>query len=212
MSTLGVNASSDVNKEVNQARALVYNLLSSLFAWEISEQRLQELTSKEALHFWAYLGQDPELATEVETLLATLTQIGNERQRLELAADFCGLFLIGGKNNSSPYASLFLSDDSEPSLYGELHQKMSKFLKQSGLQIQADFKEPADHLAVMLAYMSYLCEHSSDDVQRTFIEICIANWVPLFAAKVYENDSGQFYSALVRLLQKWLQLELEILA
>lgn len=208
----------DVNEikettEINQARAMVYQLLSSLFAWEITEKRLKELTSPEAQIFWKGLAQEPEFTPEVNILLSTLMQITTERQRLELAADFCSLFLIGGKNNSSPYASLFLSEEAEPTLYGELHQRMSEFLKQSNLQIQADFKEPADHLAVMLAYMGHLCTHSSTDTQQTYLKVCITSWLPLFAQKVFENDrnnASQFYSALVRLTQKWIAGELLI--
>ena len=198
--------------EVNQARAMVYNLLSSLFAWEVSEQRLKELTSNSAQQFWVSLAENPDFAPEVNNLLARLMQITNEHQRLELAADFCSLFLIGGKNNSSPYASLFLSDETEPTLYGELHQKMSEFLKQSGLQIQSDFKEPADHLAIMLAYMAHLCTHSSDEAQQTYLQTCINSWLPLFANRVFENDnsnhSGHFYSHLVKLTQKWVDSDL----
>ncbi|MGL5468741.1 MAG: molecular chaperone TorD, partial [Shewanella sp.] len=48
------------NVDINHARALVYQLLSSLFAREIDEQRLKQLTSEQAQQFWTQLGYAPE--------------------------------------------------------------------------------------------------------------------------------------------------------
>ncbi|BDM65482.1 chaperone protein TorD [Shewanella sp. NFH-SH190041] len=201
-----------MDKEMNQARSLVYSLLSSLFAREVSSIRQQELTSPEALEFWAMLSQDPELAPQVQLLLATLTQMTNERQRLELAADFCGLFLVGDRNNASPYASLYLSDEADPTIFGEQHHQMCDFLRQSKLQVQGDFKEPADHLAVMLAYMAQLCTNTNNDVQLSFLTTCINSWLARFVARVDSNDPGQFYRALAQLTLKWTQADTEALS
>lgn len=200
------------DKELNQARSLVYNLLSSLFAWEISEQRQKELTSPDAMAFWDMLAQDPELAGHVQILLATLTQMTSERQRLELAADFCGLFLVGDRNSASPYASLFLSDEDRPTVFGEQHHVMCDFLRESQLQVQSDFKEPADHLAVMLAFMAQLCTHAPQEAQLGFLETCINSWLPAFVDKVDTCDPGQFYSAVAKMTLHWVREDITALS
>jgi TorA-specific chaperone len=129
---------------------------------------------------------------------------------LELAADYCGLFLVGSKHSASPYASLYLNESGhETLLFGEEHQQMVRFLKQSKLQVQTSFPEPADHLAVILAYVEHLCLHSDKATQLSFIDSNLNNWLGNFTAKVIEADSGQFYSALARLTQSWVASDLD---
>ena len=198
-------------KELNQARSLVYNLLSSLYAWEITEQRQKELTSPDALAFWGTLSQDPNLEKPIQILLATLTQMTSEHQRLELAADFCGLFLVGDKQSASPYASLYLSHEEKPTVFGEQHHVMCDFLRQSQLQVQSNFKEPADHLAVMLAFMAQLCITASNESQLAFLETCIDSWLAAFVDKVETCDPGQFYSALASMTLQWVRDDISAL-
>lgn len=200
-----------MDREVNQARSLVYQLLSSLFAWEVSTERQQELTGADAMQFWHMLAEDPELAPEVQRLIATLTQMTTERSRLELAADFCGLFLVGDKHSASPYASLYLGDQTDPTIFGEQHHQMCDFLHSSQLQLQGDFKEPADHLAVMLAYMGQLAVQTDKATQLSFLNHCIISWLPDFVVRVDNYDPGQFYRALATLTLKWVKQDIQML-
>ncbi|RTR32833.1 molecular chaperone TorD [Shewanella atlantica] len=197
---------------INQARGMVYQLLSSLFAKEVDHQLLHELTSEQAQGFWAQLASESAFKADVDTLVSVLSELKSDKALLELAADYCGLFLVGTKHSASPYASLYLEDaeggsTDEPTLFGEQHQLMLQFLKQSQLQVQSSFPEPADHLAVILAYAAHLCNTADEAAQLEFIESYLNNWVGNFAAKVTQCDSGQFYSALTRLTQSWIQAE-----
>ena len=125
--------------DINHARALVYQLLSSLFAREIDEKRLKELTSKAAQQFWNQLGSDTQLSPSVDKIRSRLNEIQDNEALLELAADYCGIFLVGTKYSASPYASLYLNTEDEPLLFGQQHQQMSEFLHQSKLQVKAIF-------------------------------------------------------------------------
>ncbi len=202
---------SDMNDSaVNQARAMVYRLLSSLFAKEIDHQILHELTGEQAQAFLAQLASEPAFKQDIDTLISVLNTLKTDKALLELAADYCGLFLVGSKHSASPYASLYLNgSDHETPLFGEQHQQMLQFLKQSKLQVQTSFPEPADHLAVILAYVEHLCLHSDKTTQLNFIESNLNNWLGNFAAKVIECDSGQFYSALARLTKNWVASDLD---
>lgn len=115
------------NVDINHARALVYQLLSSLFAREIDEQRLKQLTSDAAQQFWTQLGYAPEFSASVASIQKVLNGLTSDEALLELAADYCGLFLVGTKHSASPYASLYLSREEEPLLFGQQHQQMSEF-------------------------------------------------------------------------------------
>ncbi len=199
---------------VDQVRSTIYQLLSSLFAKEIDHKTLHDLTSDQAKQFWAQLGSEAEFKADVDVLVAELATLNTDRALLELAADYCGLFLVGTKHSASPYASLYLTDKpakkgDEPLLFGEQHQQMTQFLKQSQLQVQSEFPEPADHLAVILAYVAHLCTHSTATEQHDFIKANLANWLNNFVAKVTEVDTGNFYQALARLTYSWVKSDAE---
>ncbi|MCG9731178.1 molecular chaperone TorD [Shewanella sp. Isolate13] len=217
MSRDAVDTESVEVNPVNQVRSTIYQLLSSLFAKEIDNKILHDLTSKQAQQFWAQLGSESEFKADVDTLVAELATLNTDKALLELAADYCGLFLVGTKYSASPYASLYLDNKSaekgdEPLLFGEQHQQMTQFLKQSQLQVQSEFPEPADHLAVILAYVAHLCTHSDEAEQLGFIQANLANWLHNFVAKVTEVDNGNFYQALARLTHSWVKSDAEWLA
>ena len=147
-------------------------------------------------------------------LVAELAKLNTDKALLELAADYCGLFLVGTKHSASPYASLYLTDKpaakgDEPLLFGEQHQQMTQFLKQSQLQVQSEFPEPADHLAVILAYVAHINMHRSNQEQLEFISKNLANWLATFVAKVVKVDTGNFYIALAQLTLAWVNSDLE---
>lgn len=199
---------------VNQARSTIYQLLSSLFAKEIDHKTLHELTSTQAQAFWSQLAAEPSFKADVEVLVAEFAKLNSDKALLELAADYCGLFLVGTKNSASPYASLYLTDTpvakgDEPLLFGEQHQQMTQFLKQSQLQVQSEFPEPADHLAVILAYVAHINMHCSNQQQLEFIRDNLANWLATFVAKVAKVDTGNFYIALAQLTLAWVNSDLE---
>ncbi|MXR68703.1 molecular chaperone TorD [Shewanella sp. JBTF-M18] len=199
----------------NQARARVYRLLSDLFAKEIDHQRLTCLQSSEAQAFFDLLATDPELAPEVNTLQEVLAGLNDEPALLNLAADYCGLFLVGGKQSANPYASLYLTpkeDEEQPLLFGDQHQEMMALLMQSQLQVQSDFPEPADHIAVILAYVAQQATRLGDKDQQAFIAQYLDAWLPEFAMRVSDRDSGRFYQALARLTQTWVRQDCEVLS
>ncbi|WP_428775488.1 molecular chaperone TorD [Vibrio sp.] len=206
--------------QINSARASFYRFLSDLFAREISTKRMEELTCSQARPFWQQLISEAELSADAGLLWDKLTAIETashdegERALLELAADFCGLFLVSGKGSVSPYAGSYLNDDSDMAVFGEWHQQMLGFLQQAGLSVDSDFPEPADHLAVILAYQAELCLKAPSQAQLTFLEECILSWLPDFTDRIGECDQQGFYAALARLTQafvrsdaQWLRLE-----
>ncbi|UJF18165.1 molecular chaperone TorD [Vibrio sp. SS-MA-C1-2] len=204
-----------MNDELNLVRSQVYQLLSSFFAKEISTQQRLDLTTTEMMAFWSQLSLDPQFSHDIKIITKTLEQANSERDLLELAADYCGLFLVGTKHSASPYAGLYqttITAEQEPTLFGPQHQQMVTFLNQSELSVQSEFREPADHVAVILAYLSHLCTKDPLDEQKLFITTTLTPWLNSFVNKVVEVDKGQdgvFYSAVARLTLSWLESDLE---
>lgn len=211
-----MNNSNAQDNNVNQGRAMVYRLLSALFAKEVDQPLLHELTSAQAQAFLAQLASDPLLGADVAKINAVLLGLTTDKALLELAADYCGLFLVGTKHSASPYASLYMAndkqDDDDVLLFGEQHQQMLDHLEQSQLQVQSEFPEPADHLAVILAYVAHQAERADSTTQQAFINNYLNSWLKTFSDKVSQCDNGQFYTALAHLTTHWVKVDCETLA
>ena len=222
---------SQVSQE-SQARAIVYNFLSSLFAKEVTSDLVAQLTSDQGQSFLNSLALDPSLSASVNEINAKLGKLNSKELLLELAADFCGLFLVDGRTSVSPYAGQYLSVEQggEPSeklssaaknesgskrktnrtqFFGELHQQMTQFLTDNKLQIHSDFPEPGDHIAVILAYIAHLCVTSGSEQQLSFINSYLMTWLSGFTQQVNKHDHGLFYCFVADLTLQWLQIDVE---
>jgi len=214
---------SEVNQE-SQARAIVYNFLSSLFAKEVTADLVAQLTSEQGQGFLNSLALEPNLSAAVTEIKAKLTTLNAKEPLLELAADFCGLFLVDSRTSVSPYAGQYLS--AKPSdatsnksgsfkkkdrieIFGELHQQMTEFLTENKLQIHSDFPEPGDHIAVILAYIAHLCVTAEHKEQLSFINRYLMTWLRDFTQQVTKHDHGLFYGAVADLTLQWLQMDVE---
>lgn len=196
------------NTEINKARNSVYQLLSSLFAKEINRAMVEELNGSKAQAFWAQLATYPEFEQYVKTIVDALAGLQTDDDLLELAADYCGLFLVGNKHSASPYASLYVGDK-EPTIFGQQHQQMLSFLTENQLQLHSGFSEPADHVSVILAYAGHLSLKADEAHQQSYLKNNIANWLGNFVAQVDKTDQGVFYTAVAKLTLAWVNSEIE---
>jgi len=196
------------NNEMDLARGRVYQLLSSLFAQEIDQNFITEFNSQPAQDFWKQMATQDDFSAQVKIITQTISKLKSKTDILELAADYCGLFLVGTKHSASPYASLYLKKK-DTSLFGEQHQAMAAFLQQSQLQLNPEFKEPADHIAVILAYCKHLVINSNETAQLTFLQTSLNNWLNKFVAQITKTDQGHFYTAVAQLTQAWVNSEVE---
>ncbi|MCH4293379.1 molecular chaperone TorD [Shewanella sp. 3B26] len=209
--------------EMNAVRASVWQLLSSLFAKELSTERIAELAA--AADFWQAFTQEAELevaAAQIQNALIEASLAHSDNARLELAADFCSTFLQNAEHCAAPYASLYLGEDigdeqdedkaQAKGLYGEKHQLMSDYLRSAGLGLATEFREPSDHLAVILALMAHLCTSASVESQRAFLESAILSWLPEFNARLGKLKlESPLYGALGDFTLAWAKLDAEIL-
>lgn len=81
-------------KAFNEKRAEIYWWFSSLFARELSQVELDKYHSAEIRSFLSGLAENDRLRVEVQQLVQTLNKLLDRQDaQLELAADFCDLFL-----------------------------------------------------------------------------------------------------------------------
>lgn len=120
-----------------QQIACVYAWLAQLFSRELDDEQLTQIASAQMAEWFSLLKSEPPLTAavnELENRIAALTV--RDDARLELAADFCGLFLMTDKQAALPYASAYKQDE----------QEIKRLLVEAGMETSGNFNEPADHL------------------------------------------------------------------
>lgn len=205
---------------ISRSRADLYAWFSSLFAIELSDDAVAAYRQGQAeplLAAFAAMGLEAEAQRLSQALQgwAALPHL-----RVELAADFARLFLYDARTAAAPYASAYL--DSQ--FFGEPHRQMQAFLRSGGLQVHADFKEPADHLAVFLAFMEdniRKAEHAAPEerpqaahIQADFLKEALLSWLPQFEARCQSlkgETVSDFYPAAAAMLLAFIQADAETL-
>ncbi|MCU6174510.1 molecular chaperone TorD [Citrobacter cronae] len=189
--------------------ACVYAWLAQLFSRERDDESLEQLQSSEMAEWFALLKSEPSLEAEVlllEEKIAALKM--REDVTLELAADFCSLFLMSDEHAALPYASAHLKEGPN---YGVIKQLLSD----AGMQVSDTFSESADHLAIFVELLSHLhfslaeagLRHRQIDALRRETLAGLLRWLPDFTAKCCRYDDFGFYGALSQLLLALVRLD-----
>ncbi len=145
-------------------RARLYGWFSALYAEEVPEPMFKRHFATGPFEPFAGLAE-LGLAAEVGRLEAAIASLRDiPLARLELAADFAQLFLLDARTGALPYASAYEGEGSASALYSAAEARMREFLASRALAIQPEFREPADHLAVLLSLLAHLAEQQSSGV------------------------------------------------
>ncbi len=201
-------------KILNEKRAEIYWWLSSLFFKELSEQDIARYHSAEVRTFLSGLADEQSLNREVKHLVEALNRLQNRQDaQLELAADFCDLFLKSDRDSALPYASVYTD---KGLLNGKPAQQMRELLGAHGVKVEQNLNEPEDHLAIQLDFLAHLAisanqiEHSAQlssarQAQSDFISQHLLTWLPAFAERCTQFDAFGLYSAAARLALAFIQ-------
>lgn len=204
--------------QVSANRAITYRWFANLFALELKDEQLALYQGDHAAPILSILSSIG-LEDEVERFeQAVHNWQGIKHIRLDLAADFAQMFLMDAKTASIPYASAYL-DKGE--LYGSATQLMRNIMRDNQLEIKADFKEPADHLAVILGVMAQWIEREQNsasdrsqwqenvEFQHNFVQGMLMNFLPEFTRRSQLiHVSSDFYPAVCALLLAYVEADL----
>ncbi|EAR4407556.1 molecular chaperone TorD [Salmonella enterica] len=179
--------------------ACVYAWLALLFFREVDDEGLIQLQSAEIADWLALLKRQAALAASVALLEQKIAALSlRQDAQLELAADFCGLFLMTDKKSALPYASQY--PQQEPGMIKHL-------LLEAGMEVKDDFKEPTDHLAIYLELLSHLHFSLGESFQQRRMNklrqktlSSLLEWLPEFTNNCLKHDPYGFYAALSQLL------------
>ncbi|EGM8092537.1 molecular chaperone TorD [Escherichia coli] len=182
-----------------EQNACIYAWLAQLFSRELDDEQLTQIASAPMAKWFSLLKSEPPLGAAVDEVEAKIAALMiRDDARLELAADFCGLFLMTDKQAALPYASAY---QQEP-------QVIKGLLVEAGMETSGHFNEPADHLAIYLELLSHLYFSLGEetiparriDSLRQKVLTALQQWLPEFAARCHQYDSFGFYAALSQLL------------
>ncbi|KAA0545658.1 MULTISPECIES: molecular chaperone TorD [Citrobacter] len=189
--------------------ACVYAWLAQMFSQERDGEGLAQLQSSEMAEWFAVLKGEPLLEAQVLQLEAKIAALKvREDATLELAADFCSLFLMSDKHAALPYASAHLEEGPN---YGVIKQLLSD----AGMQVSDTFSESADHLAIFIELLSHLhfslgepgVSRQRIDALRRETLAGLLRWLPEFTTKCRRYDDFGFYGALSQLLLAFVRLD-----
>lgn len=209
-------------KAFNERRAEIYWWLSSIFARELTEKELENYHNPEIRAFLSGLGENETLKPAVEKLIDALNRLqSRDDAQLELAADFCGLFLGSDKSGALPYASIYVGESGL--LNDTPAQEMAKLMESKGIAVQDGLNEPADHVAIELDFLGNMIirsneleklEHIDKALleQKEFIETYLLNWLPKFSQQCIQHDPFGFYASVSELLVRFCKLDCAYLA
>ncbi|USH03851.1 molecular chaperone TorD [Grimontia kaedaensis] len=202
---------------INEQRAEFYWWMSSLFATELTQQDLDNYHGGDMDNYYSVLAMTDELKAPISELRGALAKLKvREDAQLELAADFCGLFLSTPKSGALPYASMYIGET------GLLNDKpaveMGQWMEKYGIAQRKDFNEPFDHLAVELDFMgnlAILANKETDEEkqeammqeQQRFLETMMLPWIEQFQQTVHQFDKFGFYKAAANLLVSFIKLD-----
>lgn len=196
--------------QINEARASLYWWFATLLTKELKKDQLTKYFTGEGVNLLDQLEREPAFATSVQKIKSALTTVlPTNKPELELAADFCQIFLTDSKAGAPPYASVYLSKSGQ--LFEQPHQDMVELLTKQGLEMDPNFKEPADHIAIQLDYLGNLIMKDGEGVsnaQIDFIETHILSWLDRFVQATATVKNTGFYQGVCQLLQVYIEQDI----
>lgn len=205
-----------------QHYACLYAWLAGIFARELDDTQLTQLQSADLQAWLDFMDSQPalhEASSNVRRSISAL--LLRPDARLELAADFAGLFLMTDKQSALPYASCYEGD--KVRFRRDACLQMQQLLRDAGMSVRSEFHEPEDHLAVIFELLSHLKfaagEFSTAEYAVAHDELVTLNalqqrtlglllmWLPDFAARCQAHDPFGFYAALSTLALQLVQLD-----
>jgi TorA maturation chaperone TorD len=142
-----------------------------------------------------------------------------------IQSEYVSLFLVGGAGVPCPiYESVYLEDD--PSAAGWLLAQLEKEYGLMGLAPSPYLKEPPDHAAVELEFMSFLCSREAEawnrqrvaeavqivEHERAFLARHLTRWFPGLARRVAAVNHESRFAVITQTVCSFLLHDTDLVA
>jgi TorA-specific chaperone len=193
-----------VDQLAGNGRSLMYRLLASLYARELTEENINGFKEGPGLEMLDALETVEAYSPLILHLKKYFNQVTDPKKAaLDLAESYAWNFHGAGGPHAAPlYASVYINE--KGSTHQQIERELHKILLENGLSSVNYEKEPCDHLAVILEFVSWLDEQNGTDqqvdawqkTQKIIIEKYLFTWFSQFVAKCKQGDRSGFYSTL----------------
>jgi TorA-specific chaperone len=217
-------ASADLPRAtIARNRAALYRWFARLFFTPAGEAEVIDLRAGPMRAVLDSLAMTPGAAEPVAAICRALDHGSAESVAASLGIARTRLFDgIGGYRTTPPYRSMFTSGSGL--LCQEATAEMERVLRRHQLKLDANVREPADHLSLQIEVMSQLALRAAETeaaggaaaplliAQADFVDQQLLDWVPRFAERLAAVDELGFHAGLAAVLVLILQQDRAYLA
>ena len=194
--------SSSTAKKINEIddeerlRADMYSFLASLLRTEPNEELVKQLTNLES--------DDSPIGKSIKTLSKLASSLDLPTIRDEYVKIFVGV----GRGEILPFASYYLTGFLKDKPLAKLRSDM----KEIGIELAENVKEPEDHIASLFDMMSGLIlgkfnKKFSIGEQKNFFNKHLAPWVDLLMRDIEGSKIAVFYSPIGTIGREFMEIE-----
>jgi DMSO reductase family type II enzyme chaperone len=207
-----------------ESRALIYRFLALGFSFPDTEilRSLQDEAVGESLLAAVRFSPEAESAVvRLQAVAESLAEVG--QNTLPLQIEYTRLFINAvPKVPVPPYESVHLG---RGRVMGDPASEVLAAYAQAGLSMSQEWREPPDHIAAELEFVSYLFDKQAqaltagEDVDAArwqgeavrFMTAHLWRWLPIVADRVQADARHPFYSALADFAAAWVACERALL-
>jgi TorA maturation chaperone TorD len=186
----------DIVDNEDQLRADMYSFLASLLRIEPNAQLVNQLTNLES--------DDSPIGKAIKTLSKLSSSLDLPTIRDEYVRIFVGV----GRGEILPFASYYLTGFLKDKPLAKLRNDM----KEIGIELADNVKEPEDHIASLFDMMAGLIlgkfnKKFSIGEQRDFFNKHLGPWVDLLMRDIESSKIAVFYSPIGTIGREFMEIE-----
>lgn len=206
---------------ITERRRDTYAMLSRFFRKEVDKGLLDDL-----YHTRFPMATGDAKVDEGYRLIATYLSNDHGDTLTELAVDYMRTFIghgVDGYSAAYPFESVYTSD--RRLLMQGSRKEVLAFYRKFGIDKDADWHEPEDHIALELEFMQILAGRMVDalkegdmeqaaefaEAQKDFVSEHLVNWVPMMTGDMEKFCKTSFYRGVANLLEGFIRTDLDLL-
>lgn len=186
----------NINNNEDQLRADMYSFLANLLRAEPSAELVNQLTKLES-------DESP-----IGKSIKTLSKLASSLDLPTIRDEYVRIFIGVGRGEILPFASYYLTGFLKDKPLAKLRNDM----KEIGIQLAENVKEPEDHIASLFDMMSGLIlgkfsKKFSIGEQKDFFNKHLAPWVDLLMRDIESSRIAVFYSPIGTIGREFMEIE-----
>ena len=186
----------NITNNEDQLRADMYSFLANLLRAEPSAELVNQLTKLES-------DESP-----IGKSIKTLSKLASSLDLPTIRDEYVRIFIGVGRGEILPFASYYLTGFLKDKPLAKLRNDM----KEIGIELAENVKEPEDHIASLFDMMSGLIlgkfsKRFSIGEQKEFFNKHLAPWVDLLMRDIESSRIAVFYSPIGTIGREFMEIE-----